>query len=50
VTIDWGVVYMLERKRPAYVINNGRSIPKVCGSDSQQRDATPPRREKKKAA
>jgi hypothetical protein len=49
MTIDWVVVYVQERKRPAYVINDGRSIAKVYGSNAQQRDAKPSRREQKKA-
>ncbi len=50
MTIDWGVVYMQERKRPGYVINDGRSVARVYGPDAQRRNVTPPRHEKKKAA
>ena len=50
MTNDWKDVYRDERRRPAYVLENGKFIVKAHGTDSQQRDATTPLREKNKAA
>jgi hypothetical protein len=50
MTTDWGIVYVQERKRPGYVINNGKSIAKVYGPDAQRRKVTVPQNGKKKAA
>jgi hypothetical protein len=50
MTADWGIVYMQERKRPGYVIDNGKSIARVYGPDDQKRKVKMPQHGKKRAA
>jgi hypothetical protein len=50
VTTDWQNVYREEKRRPGYVIENGKSITKTHGGDSRCRKVTPPQRDKRKAA
>jgi hypothetical protein len=50
MTTDWGIVYVQERRRPGYVIENGKSVTKIHWGDSTCRKVTPPQREKRKAA
>ena len=50
MTADWWVVYVEERKRPGYVIDNGKSIARVYGPDAQKRKVMMLQHEKKKAA
>jgi hypothetical protein len=47
---DWRVVYREERRRPGYVLENGRSpITRGEGATSK-RETKPPMQEKRKAA
>jgi hypothetical protein len=50
MTADWHEVYLQERRRPAYVIENGKSIVKHNGDAPPRRDVTPPRVDRKRAA
>ena len=50
MTSDWRVVYMQERRRPAYVIENGKSITKTHEGDSPLPKARTLRQDKRKAA
>jgi hypothetical protein len=50
VTSDWKEVYRQERRRPGYLIENGKSLTKVDPVPQIQHDLTPPQREKRKAA
>jgi len=50
MTADWHEVYLQERRRPGYVIENGKSVVKLHKDASPRRDMTPPRDEKRKAA
>jgi hypothetical protein len=47
---DWAIVYMQERRRPGYVINNSKSIPKAFAAALHRRDIKPSQPEKRKAA
>jgi hypothetical protein len=47
---DWRVVYREERRRPGYVLDNGRSLIKQGEDVPCKRETKPPMQEKRKAA
>jgi len=47
---DWRDVYLQEKRRPGYVIENGRSLAEVQADASRRRHPNPPEHEKRKAA
>lgn len=48
--MDWRVVYREERRRPGYVLENGRSLKKVGEDRAWKRETKPRVPEKRKAA
>jgi hypothetical protein len=48
--LDWRSVYREEKRRPGYVLENGKSFDKILGDVLHRRDAKLPQREKQKAA
>jgi hypothetical protein len=50
MTSDWREVYRQEKRRPGYVIENGKSVAKDLSDASPRRDVTPLQRDKRKAA
>ena len=46
--LDWRNVYREEKRRPGYVLENGKSFDKILGDVLHRRDAKPPQREKQK--
>ena len=47
---DWREVYREERRRPGYVLENGRSLIRRGKDAAWKQEAKPPIREKRKAA
>ena len=50
MTSDWKEVYLQERRRPGYLIENGKSSAKVDSVRKNRRDLTPSRSDERKAA
>jgi hypothetical protein len=50
--LDWRNVYREEKRRPGYVIENGKTIAKTHGGDTARRNVTfpQPQNDKRKAA
>ena len=47
---DWREVYREERRRPGYVLENGRSLIRRGEDTASKRETKPPVHEKRKAA
>ena len=47
---DWRVVYREERRRPGYVLENGRSLIRRGEYAAHKRETKPPVHEKRRAA
>jgi len=47
---DWREVYREERRRPGYVLQNGRSLIRRSDDSAWKRETKPPLDEKRKAA